>query len=317
MHRNWYRTKSQRSLSERLAFPGRGYTDLLGLDSDGNILIVETKLAKNPEVRRKVIGQILEYAAYLWKISYDELDRLFASREGKSIDELWHVKNSEPSPEGFRETVAANLRAGTFQLFIAVDEMNDQLEKIIDYLSTNGTGLKLEALELRTYKIGDLEILAPQRHGEFVASSGAPTISIAEALANCPDNHSRHLFTLLIDSWKTLGHEVKPGQVGVAFRADVSGTMRSIFWAFRDYMQGAFGEISKKGAPPDAVQSFRSNIAQLNGFDSPKFLREKAPIAKFASMTESESRNSFRKRTGWCVCGAKRSVNAISDRSRT
>jgi hypothetical protein len=39
--------------------PGSGYTDLLGVDERGNILVVETKLARNDEVRRKVIGQVL------------------------------------------------------------------------------------------------------------------------------------------------------------------------------------------------------------------------------------------------------------------
>jgi hypothetical protein len=42
--------------------PGSGSTDLVGVDAQGNILIVETKLARNGEIRRKVIGQVLEYA---------------------------------------------------------------------------------------------------------------------------------------------------------------------------------------------------------------------------------------------------------------
>jgi RecB family endonuclease NucS len=45
--------------------PGSGFTDLLGVDAQGNVLLVETKLARNREIRREVIGQVLEYAAYL------------------------------------------------------------------------------------------------------------------------------------------------------------------------------------------------------------------------------------------------------------
>src|SRR5260370_5539561 len=133
--------------------PGSGYTDLLGVDADGNILIVETKLAKNYEVRRKVIGQILEYAAYLWSMSYAAFDNLFLKREGKSISELLLLKTSQALPSEFQETVTANLQSGTFQLFIAVDAMNDELEKIIAYVSTRGPGLRLPALQLRTYKV--------------------------------------------------------------------------------------------------------------------------------------------------------------------
>jgi hypothetical protein len=179
------------------SLPGSGNTDLLGVDSEGNVLIVEAKLAKNQEIRRKVIGQILEYAAYLWTMSYDEFEDLFLAREGHSIAELWESKTGSPLPDGFRETVKANLQSGTFNLFIAVDEMNEELEKIIAYISSRGAGLKLQALELRTYRIGELEILAPQRHGEFVPTSTrttTSTISIDQALANCPDDHSRRLF---------------------------------------------------------------------------------------------------------------------------
>jgi hypothetical protein len=49
------------------SLPGSGHTDLIGVDEDGNISIIEAKLASNQEIKRKVIGQILEYAAYLWK----------------------------------------------------------------------------------------------------------------------------------------------------------------------------------------------------------------------------------------------------------
>jgi hypothetical protein len=267
--------------------PGSGYTDLLGVDCEGDILIVETKLARNPEVRRKVIGQILEYAAYLWTMSFGEFDEIFRAKEGKSIADLWREKNSEASDE-FLENIKRNLQSGTFRLFIAVDEMNEHLEKIIAYVSSRGPGLKLQALELRTYKKGELEILAPQTHGDFVPTGpvASNAITIEQALANCPDEHARRLFRLLIDRWKVLGHEVKPGSVGIAFRADVDGSARSIFWASRGDLQAAFSEIQKYNAPPEAVEAFRSDLSRLKGFDSSKFLHDQQPIVKFAALTE-------------------------------
>ncbi|NOX54984.1 MAG: hypothetical protein GXP27_11225, partial [Planctomycetes bacterium] len=48
------------------ALPGSGATDILAFSADGDIAIMECKLAANPESRRKVIGQILEYASFLW-----------------------------------------------------------------------------------------------------------------------------------------------------------------------------------------------------------------------------------------------------------
>jgi hypothetical protein len=148
----------------------------------------------------------LEYAAYLWTISYEELDDLFRAREGKSIGELLPLKLGHPLSDGFRETVAANLKSGSFHLFIAVDQMNDELEKIIAYLSSRGPGLKLQALELKTYKLGDLEILAPQRHGDFVPTQDAvlskAPISIEQAIANCPDEHGRAKAYVIYCRWR-------------------------------------------------------------------------------------------------------------------
>src|SRR6267154_518338 len=123
--------------------PGSGFTDLVGVDSLGNILIVETKLARNLEIRRKVIGQILEYAAFLWQMSYEDFDDLFKGREGKSIAELFSERaDSIPIEEEVKRTVriTGNLAEGRFKLLIAVDAINPELEKIIAYLSNFRSG---------------------------------------------------------------------------------------------------------------------------------------------------------------------------------
>src|SRR5437016_5240435 len=40
-----------------VGLPGSGTTDLIGIDEDGNIIVIETKLAANAEIKRKVVGQ--------------------------------------------------------------------------------------------------------------------------------------------------------------------------------------------------------------------------------------------------------------------
>jgi len=46
-----------------------GYIDVLCIDGDGVLTVIETKLARNAQIRREVIGQVLEYVAQLnkWK----------------------------------------------------------------------------------------------------------------------------------------------------------------------------------------------------------------------------------------------------------
>jgi hypothetical protein len=51
-----------------------GPVDLLYVSPTGYLSIVETKLWRNPEARRKVVGQILDYAKEIAGWSFKELD---------------------------------------------------------------------------------------------------------------------------------------------------------------------------------------------------------------------------------------------------
>src|SRR3979490_1975249 len=96
---------------------GSGSTDLIGVDNDGEICLVECKLATNSEIRREVIGQILEYASFLWEMSYEDFDGLFVKRKGKTLKELLTESVAEGWEfEAFRKVVTENLKIGNFHL---------------------------------------------------------------------------------------------------------------------------------------------------------------------------------------------------------
>jgi hypothetical protein len=54
----------------------------------GDIAVIECKLAANPEIKRRVIGQILEHTAYMWQMSYEQIDNRIQQLKGKSLTEL-------------------------------------------------------------------------------------------------------------------------------------------------------------------------------------------------------------------------------------
>lgn len=141
--------------------------DVLGFTRDGDIAIIECKLAKNEEARRKVIGQILEYAAYLWRLNYDELDDIIKNNYGKSLIELIQENSSESlDEETFIKNVGNNLKSGSFMLLIATDRINETLEKIIKFINeASQSNFSLHAIELKRFKSGDIEILLPYIHG--------------------------------------------------------------------------------------------------------------------------------------------------------
>ena len=149
--------------------PGSGSTDLVGVDSYGDIYIVECKLASNPEIRRKVLGQVLEYAAFLWGIPYEEFDQFFVRRENETLLEIMSKRAGDDwDAELFRSQVSRNLRTGTFHLLIAVDKMNDELSQVIRYLAACASSIRLEAVEINIYKQGEIEVLVPKIHGREI-----------------------------------------------------------------------------------------------------------------------------------------------------
>ena len=114
-----------------------GSIDIVGFTAAGDIAVVECKLANNAEVKRKVIGQVLEYGASLWEMSYEELDQKVLQRSSKSLANL--VKDQTADPEWEEETFRTNiehaLQTGNFILIIVVDEINEELSRIVRFIN--------------------------------------------------------------------------------------------------------------------------------------------------------------------------------------
>jgi hypothetical protein len=277
--------------------PGSGNTDLLGVDREGALILVEMKLARNHEIRRKVVGQILEYAAHLWGMNYEALDHIFRGRPPyKTIIERLRDNFGDIDAEELRKAVQRNLDDGTFELIVAVDDMNPELQQIIDYVAERGDGLRLTALEVKFHRCAEQEVLVLERHG---ATSASPTIGSGlklteeQMLANCRDDVSRDRLAYLLRRWHEMGHSVLMGTQGVSLRADVAGDAIPLFWLYPDSIQNAFGKhLLDRGAPPNALDSYRAAVSRIPGYDSRKIMQRSQPMTKWERLSE-ESIESF------------------------
>ncbi len=144
-----------------------GSVDLLAFNPEGEIVVIECKLATNQEIKRKVIGQVLEYGANLWEMSYSELDQTIKLRTGQNLAELMQGSfNSPEDEETFRLNVETHLKSGNFILMIVVDEINEELSRIVRYLNVSGkTAFSLAALEMRRFHSDQIEMLVPRVFG--------------------------------------------------------------------------------------------------------------------------------------------------------
>lgn len=147
-----------------------GFVDLLAFSAYGDIAVIECKLADNPEIKRKVIGQVLEYGAGLWGMKYEELDTKVKERTGTNLADF--VRNSLNDPdwdeESFRVQIEQNLKEGAFILVIVVDEINENMTQIVRFLNACGNpNFSFAALEMRRFHSGETEILVPRVDGDF------------------------------------------------------------------------------------------------------------------------------------------------------
>ncbi len=155
------------------------FIDVLCLDLDGGITLCECKLRTNPEIRRKIVGQLVAYAAALWRMPYEEFDRRVTSRAGEGVitrmqQLAGEVGASDWSSEAFRAAVTDNLQQGRFRLVFAVDNITEELKRIVEFVNAHTSGgLQVLAVEIGYVSDSGVEILDPAVYGsELVQGKG-------------------------------------------------------------------------------------------------------------------------------------------------
>jgi hypothetical protein len=102
--------------------------DLLFVDQEGILTLVEGKLVGNPEARRSVIGQLLEYAAHASAAWQGGRLRQIASSywadKGRRADDVLRERyGPDVDVEALWLLVEENLRVRRIRLVIAADEL--------------------------------------------------------------------------------------------------------------------------------------------------------------------------------------------------
>ena len=122
-----------------------GPLDVLYATREGRLVVLEAKLWRNPEARRKVIGQILDYAKELSHWSYETLDaaiRAAVRRDqgtAKSLFEVVSEQHGELEEAQFIDAVSRNLRRGELLLLIAGDGIRENVGAITNFIEDHGT----------------------------------------------------------------------------------------------------------------------------------------------------------------------------------
>lgn len=152
-----------------------GYIDNLLVTNDGYLVIVETKLYRNPEGVRDVIGQILQYGTAVCQMSVMELETRIRSGQAPAL------KNAETICEcvgrlaadqnqsaflqaDFDEAFERHLSRSEVLLLIVSDGIHQSVERVSHWLNKNGNSspFKFGMVELKFFRHGDEQIVIPR-----------------------------------------------------------------------------------------------------------------------------------------------------------
>jgi len=132
-----------------------GFVDNLMITPAGGLVLVETKLWRNPEARREVVGQILDYAKDLSRCSYEDLQKAVsaARRDRASLFGLVHGDAAPGEEARFIDAVSRNLRLGRMLLIIAGDGIQESAEQLTDFLQRHlGLHFTLAMVEMSLWR---------------------------------------------------------------------------------------------------------------------------------------------------------------------
>lgn len=133
--------------------------------------LVETKRGDNRELRRTIVGQMLDYAAHAskyWTVA--ELREQFEENEvaDQRLAEL--LEDDDPDREDFWNHVETNLTARNLRLLFVADRIPDELATVVEFLNEQMPRVEVLAVEIKQFRGDNGRILVPRVIGRLAAT---------------------------------------------------------------------------------------------------------------------------------------------------
>jgi|CXWL01.1.fsa_nt_gi hypothetical protein len=165
-------------IDREVSVPGEGaigFLDHLFVDQDATPTLVEVKRGGNPQIRREVIGQLLEYAAnapLTW--AQGRIRALFEARcvrDRRDPREEMHTALGDGlEEEPFWAAADLALRERRMRLIVVTDRLAPELRRIVEFLNQTMEEIEVLAVEIRQYAGEGPTTLVPTVHGRTLAA---------------------------------------------------------------------------------------------------------------------------------------------------
>lgn len=288
------------SVCKELPTPA-GYLDNLWITPWGGLVLGEAKLVRNPQARREVVAQALDYARAVADWTFDDLEAAVRTALRQPDFSLWSLvqAESELNESQFVDAVQRRLRGGRVLILIIGDGIQEGVEALTAHLQLHAglhVGLALLDLSLwrnvegglivvprvpmRTVLVerGIVQVEAP---GVRVVeptprpaplASGKPrtvTVSEVEFYEQLAMKRPELVAPLLsfIDTAARIGLSLEVGRtirLSLPLGPDRSATAGYIESNGKLWVQGAWSAAQRLGRP-DAGEAYLASLARLIG----------------------------------------------------
>ena len=239
----WILVTREQGIAESSDLGDRWSLDHLIIDQDAVPTLVEVKRGSSSELRRTIVGQLLEYAAHAAETwTADELRRTFENESRKknaNPDELLARllgTDDEPDVDGFWETVATNLAAKRLRLLFVADEIPDPLERVVVFLNTQMAHIEVLAVEVKQFRGDAIQAVVPRVIGrtaadtEGIRSRRRRKLTREFFLEELPSEEARMVAGRILAVADRAGATLAWGERTVSIRARCSGRLLTVAW---------------------------------------------------------------------------------------
>lgn len=223
----------------------RGSIDILYITSNSDIILVETKLYKNPESHRAVVAQVIDYVKALTEIDVDILiknalnskysdkefktDDYFISALIKNIDTgnffvIIVGDNIHPNILGITDSIqsAPHLAFTIFLVELAPKILDDNTILINPRLISKTNEVERSVIKLEISKSGS-EISIDSSVPEKESKGSKPILSEEEYLSNIEKPEFVPIIREYMNEWRNKGGDIHMGTVGFSAGYEIDG----------------------------------------------------------------------------------------------
>lgn len=275
--------------------------DNLFITDQGKLILVETKLWRNPEGHRTVVGQILEYASRLAEWDFQILNNKVKNRHPQNfgIHEITQSAwaNLEYDKIEFESRIQKSLTVGDFLLLIVGEKIHPTATQLADLIQSKPhLEFKIAFVELLCFHQDDdddwpllvipqivsqtnevtrsvikiiyeekrPEVVAREAQEEGQAQKGKTNFNnFLVAISSELEQHQEYLRNF-IEKLNPNEVTIYWGTTGFSLRLPWQGKLQTIFEAYPDSAK-VFNEkhLKNTGFPEDAYNAYRSRILEV------------------------------------------------------